>query len=119
MDFKIDINPGDTFYSMQIEAGDIKITDLKEEIKQRVIFNLKTFKGENLFYSTSGTDYVRNVFPYEAEDITLQDEFKRVMLGTTGVLSINSFSVTQERETLKVNASLSTEDGEIKISEDV
>jgi hypothetical protein len=117
MDFFIDKKQGEDFYSLVIEKGDIKIADRKDEIKQRIVFNLMTFRNENKFYSEAGTDYVNNIFPYEIEDVILQDEFKNSVLKTRGVLSLSSFSIQQESEKMRVDFLVETEEGEIKISE--
>lgn len=115
MDFELKKVAGTDFYEMTIENGDIKIIGEKEEIQQRIMINLSTFKGENVANPNVGLDYFNNVFPFNAEDVTLQDAFKEIILNTTGVLSLIFFEITQEKETLIVKATVDTEEGDIPI----
>ncbi len=114
-DFKLKKNPDTLQYDIVISAGDYEVVSEKEEILQRNVINLSTFRGENFADSEGGTDYYNNIFPYSAEDITLQDEFKSRILGTRDTLSIDNFLVTQSDNTLTVSANLTTENGEIQL----
>jgi hypothetical protein len=115
MDYALEKKPGNDYFSLKIENGDFGVKDQKIEIQQRVLFNLLVFRGENFASPFSGLDYLNNVFPFEAEDITPQDAFKQAILQTTGVISLKEFNLTQELESLKLKTVIDSEDGEIEI----
>jgi hypothetical protein len=77
-------------------------------VAQNVITRLKLIKGEWFLDITAGTDWPKRILGRRGAP-SYDGEIRRVILGTTGVVSILSYSSTLNDRKLTVLATISTQ----------
>ena len=106
------------YYDIAFELGKLKTVDGIDEIANRIIVNLNTYVGENYRDVTHGVDYFNNVFGHETSDVVTQDELKRVIINTRGVIELTSFGLTRPAGSRvgQLTANIQTSTGEVNIT---
>lgn len=107
IDIKVDDND-----NIVIENGDIAIVKDAEEVEQSLKIRLKMWLGEWFLDESLGLDFLGKIFKKNYSKQDIDNEIKKVILGTFGVVRILAYSseVIKENklETLKVKFSVST-----------
>ncbi len=94
------------YHDIVFELGKLQLVDGIDEIKNRILSGLNTYKGENYTNVSYGTDYYNNVFPNSTDDTTTIDELKSNILKTRGVIGLKTFSLsTPDSERVSVLSS--------------
>lgn len=83
------------YQDISFTLGKLDVVDGIDEIKNRLICNVMTYRGELFTDPTFGTDYFNNVFGKEVTDTELIDEMKASILNTRGVTEIKSFNISR------------------------
>lgn len=106
------------YYDIAFETGKLKTVDKINEIANRIIVNLSTYVGENYRDITHGVDYFNNVFGHETTDVITQDELKRVIINTRGVIELSAFNLVRPAGSRvgQLAANAQTTEGEINIT---
>ena len=113
----------------QDDNGDLLITNNKfslvdgqQEVRQRLIQNLKTFLEEWFLDVNIGLPYLQLIFVKGTPANLIEDYFKNEIINTVGVTELKSFDplnlVTATRE-LEVNFQVKTSYGEAAIQESI
>lgn len=112
---KIDELTGD----LAIESNKFVLIDGRQEIRQRLIHNLKTFLGEWFLDTTLGVPYFQIVFVKGASPALIADVLKSAILSTVGVTTLTRFEPLdlQPNRALIVDFSVKTTQGTIDIQE--
>ena len=111
-DFKITTTNG-----LNLQSGDFELISQKERIIQHVKTALYTFKNEWILDKKRGIDYPSGL----KNTNFLEYEIRTQILQVEGVVSISDYSQSFDKSTLfvKIDATLITEYGEVKISEQI
>lgn len=88
----------DIFYDQEakdfvLSGGDIKmVSDLVEQLSQRLYIRLKTFKGELFWDRSKGIDYLNQVFGISRPKTTVDSILQQEILSEPMVSQITSFN---------------------------
>lgn len=115
MDWKLD-STGD----LDIEDGDIAFVTGADAIAQHCSIRLKTFLGEYWLNQNIGIDYFGKILIKNPNMAVVQSLFRRTILGTPGVISLLSFSVSLDKTTraLSVTFRADSTEGPLDYSEE-
>lgn len=81
----------------------------QDEIKQKVKTRLRSFKNDNPFDTEANIDWIYLLSTRNTED-QIENEVRRVVLETEGVLRIDSLSVENDRENRELTIRLTYTD---------
>ena len=95
------------------EAGDLKLIDGLQRIKQHILTALYTLKGDWLIDDRKGIDLPRGM----RENSFLINDVKSQILGVDGVNKIKEFKFYREGTNIKIYAHVLTEMGDIELNE--
>ncbi len=85
---------------LYLENGTVHLTrDLSEEVSQQLYIRLKTFLGEWFLDGTLGFPWFQSVLGIKVSTGIVAQLVRKVILGTPGVASIRSFSITRNGTT--------------------
>lgn len=110
-DIKLNVASGD----LELEGGDLAITEGKDAIEQHIRSNLRAFKGEWFLNLDVGIPYYQEVFRKHQSPVVVDAIFKDAILKSTGVIELTEFDIKFDTETRKLimNFSVITSDGEV------
>ncbi len=111
-------NDGD----LDISNNKFYLVNGKEEIRQRIIQNLKTFLGEWFLNTLEGVPYYQIIFEKNVPPDLVADSLKDVILGTIGVVELTRFEpldLDPVTRALTVDFEVGTADGPIVINEEI
>ncbi|WP_460208451.1 hypothetical protein [Klebsiella oxytoca] len=74
----------------------------KEETRQACISRLRLFLGEYFLDATDGTPWFQSILGKASRDIA-EANIKQRILGTRGVIAINSFEMTSDTKKRKIS----------------
>lgn len=84
-----------------VTSGDHFVTG-KEETRQACISRLRLFLGEYFLDATDGTPWFQSILGKASRDIA-EANIKQRLLGTRGVIAINSFEMTSDTKKRKIS----------------
>ncbi|HBC9239942.1 TPA: hypothetical protein KE809_003418 [Klebsiella oxytoca] len=84
-----------------VTSGDHFVTG-KEETRQACISRLRLFLGEYFLDATDGTPWFQSILGKASRDIA-EANIKQRLLGTRGVIAINSFEMTSDTKERKIS----------------
>jgi len=84
-----------------VTSGDHFVTG-KEETRQACISRLRLFLGEYFLDATDGTPWFQSILGKASRDIA-EANIKQRILGTRGVIAINSFEMTSDTKQRKIS----------------
>lgn len=84
-----------------VTFGDHFVTG-KEETRQACISRLRLFLGEYFLDATDGTPWFQSILGKASRDIA-EANIKQRLLGTRGVIAINSFEMTSDTRERKIS----------------
>lgn len=84
-----------------VTSGDHFVTG-KEETRQACISRLRLFLGEYFLDATDGTPWFQSILGKASRDIA-EANIKQRILGTRGVIAINSFEMTSDTRSRKIS----------------
>lgn len=84
-----------------VPSGDHFVTG-KEETRQACISRLRLFLGEYFLDATDGTPWFQSILGKASRDIA-EANIKQRLLGTRGVIAINSFEMTSDTKKRKIS----------------
>ncbi|EMI7390952.1 TPA: hypothetical protein ACT1UU_003550 [Klebsiella oxytoca] len=91
-----------------VTSGDHFVTG-KEETRQACISRLRLFLGEYFLDATDGTPWFQSILGKASRDIA-EANIKQRILGTRGVIAINSFEMTSDTKERKISVVASLTD---------
>ena len=113
-DIKLDENN-----DIAIENNDITIISGTQEVRQRLLQNLKSFRGDWFLNLTSGVPYFENIFRKDYDIEVIGTVIKDAIINTVGVMELLDFdlSIDDSARTLNLSFNVRTIDETITISE--
>ena len=113
-DIKLDIS-----HDIAIENNDIVLISSSDEVKQRLLQNLKSFYGDWFLNLTSGVPYYQDIFRKDYDVEVISVILKQTILNTLGVLELLSFELSIDDTARKLSLSFDVRatDKTISISE--
>jgi hypothetical protein len=115
----------DGSWDLKRNAGRFEFADEGTAIAQHATIRLLTFKGEYTYggefphRADEGTDWYGIIFNMAKSKVEKEFELKRVILGTPGVTGITQFNWSQSGTTVTIEGIVSTEYGELDISQEI
>ena len=105
---------------LAIGNNQLTIVKEKEEIRQRLLQNLRTFLGEWFLDTTIGVSYYEVIFDKGMPEPLIADAFKDEILKTEGVTELREFKkldLNSATRRLTVDFTVNTIFGEIRLTE--
>jgi hypothetical protein len=87
----------DTDGDLAIEDGDVAWLDGADAVAQHIRCRLRMFKGEWFLNEDEGVPWFDEIFEKGVEDGRVVAILRKVILGTPGVTSLTSLSLTHDR----------------------
>lgn len=103
-----------------IENNSFSLVTGKAEIRQRLINNLRSFLTEWFLDLTLGVAWFQLIFEKGTSPVVIETEIKDAVLGTTGVLSFDSFTPLDydpATRSLTIDFQVKTIDGSVTVQE--
>jgi len=93
-DIQLDLSPvSPTFGDLVIEGGDLVITSTTiDDVRQSVLQRLRIFLGEWFLDNTIGLPYFQQILIKNPDQSKIDALFRDQILGTPGVIALNSYS---------------------------
>ena len=115
-DIKLDDNN-----DIAIENNDIVLITAVDEVRQRLLVNLRTFKGEWFLDLEMGIPYYQDILKKNIDINVIETILKDAILASPGVLELLDFSLELDNSNrhLDVNFTARASEGEIVISEPI
>ncbi len=115
-DIKLDDNN-----DIAIENNDIVLITAVDEVRQRLLENLRTFKGEWFLDLELGIPYYQDILKKNIDLNVIETILKDAILDSPGVLELLDFSLDLDDSTrqLDVNFTVRASEGEIVINETI
>lgn len=102
-DLKLDIT-GD----FAIVNGDLVLTSGLDAIRQSLMIRLEFFQGEWFLDITAGLPYLQEILGVKNPNPNVLDAvFRKAILATPGITSINTLTITLDRATRRATVALS------------
>ena len=114
VDIKLDNNN-----DIAIENNDIVFVTGVDEVRQRLLENLRTFKGEWFLNLEKGIPYYQDILKKNINLDVIETILKDAILASPGVLELLDFSLELNARQLDVNFTVMASEGEIVISEPI
>lgn len=86
-----------------IQSKGFKIVSDGANVVQNVKTNLQTFKGEWFLNRNFGTPYYQNIFIKPIDLELVETELKLIILNTTGIKELISFSMVVQKDIRKLS----------------
>lgn len=104
-----------------VENNDIVLITGTEEIRQRLLQNLKSFQGDWFLNLQNGVPYFQEIFRKDYDVEIISTVLKNTILNTLGVLELLNFDIEIDDvlRTLKLDFDVNTYRGELSISETI
>lgn len=108
-------------HDLSLDAGTVEVvTDLAEEVAQRLRIRLQFFKGEWFLDTREGIPYFQTVLVKGTSEQTIRAIFSQVVRSTAGILSLDTLttSFAPPSRTLSLDFTATLEDGRTFTSSD-
>lgn len=108
-------------HDLVVENYDLNLSDGLQLVEQRLRQSLWFFFGEWFLDITDGVPYYEDILVKAPIQITVESILKDTILATPGVLKITQFDVeyTNSTRNLTLDFAVSTDFGNLEISEDI
>jgi len=102
----------------EIVNNNIVLVTSSDEVRQKVLQNLRTFRGEWFLDTTIGVPWFQSILKKRPVPSVVESLIKLEILNTIGVIELLKFDATlNSSRQLEIDFTLRSQQGEIQISE--